>query len=94
MTLPSTVVDKRVRRREAAELAHALALSTQQARDISDISPHSLSSENADRTQDSKELELRIVGMDPPTATASDEVAFFSSRNVDGECVASERAIH
>ncbi|OWZ55372.1 hypothetical protein C345_00528 [Cryptococcus neoformans A2-102-5] len=50
------------RRREAAELARALQLSTQQAQTISKTSPHSLSSSSTSgATQESKEMELRPV---------------------------------
>ncbi|WWD20634.1 hypothetical protein CI109_105110 [Kwoniella shandongensis] len=52
------------RRREAAELARVLELSTQEARTISHLSPHYLSSSSEDKssgaaTQDSKDMELR-----------------------------------
>jgi hypothetical protein len=80
------------RRREAAELARVLALSTQQTRDIAEISPHSLSSEHAGETQDSREMELKM--MHPrnrtPTGLSEDEVALFSSRSGEGKSDAFE----
>ncbi|OCF58504.1 hypothetical protein L486_04537 [Kwoniella mangroviensis CBS 10435] len=63
------------RRREAAELAIALSLSTQEANRITDIpSPYrfSLSSGNTTQTQDSKEMELRPYL--PPDGVGSNDV--------------------
>jgi len=75
------------RRREAAELARVLALSTQQTRDIAEISPHSLSSGHAAATQDSREMELKML--EPrdhfSTGLTEDEVALFSSRSNEGK---------
>ena len=75
------------RRREAAELARVLALSTQQTRDIADISPHSLSSGHAGATQDSRDMELKRMQPNTHVATglSDDEVALFSSRSVEGK---------
>ncbi|ORY29637.1 hypothetical protein BCR39DRAFT_165171 [Naematelia encephala] len=47
------------RRREAAELARVLLLSTQEATTAARISPHTLSSSDKHATQDSKDMELR-----------------------------------
>jgi hypothetical protein len=64
-----------------------LALSTQQTRDIAEISPHSLSSGQAAATQDSREMELKML--EPrdhfSTELTEDEVALFSSRSNEGE---------
>ncbi len=66
------------RRREAAELARALLLSTQEATLVSNLSPHTLSSSKSG-TQDSKEMELRAYEVgggvpvgSPPTVRPRD----------------------
>lgn len=48
------------RRREAAELARALQLSTQEAKTVSNLSPHTISSSKSN-SQDSREMELKTV---------------------------------
>lgn len=76
----------RYRRREAAELARVLEISTQEAVVVSHLSPHTLSSSGSKETsQDSRELELRMMQgtvrpgdvMGPPPST--DDLGSFSS---------------
>ncbi|XAO22167.1 hypothetical protein I312_100933 [Cryptococcus bacillisporus CA1280] len=71
------------RRREAAELARALQLSTQQAQTISKASPQFFSSsDTSGATQESKEMELRPVN---PTEDSATQEVFSLRPDMSGE---------
>ncbi|KIR79410.1 hypothetical protein I306_03529 [Cryptococcus gattii EJB2] len=71
------------RRREAAELARALQLSTQQAQTISKASPQFFSSsDTSGATQESKEMELRPVN---PTEDSATQQVFPLRPDMSGE---------
>ena len=72
------------RRREAAELARVLQLSTQEAITVSHLSPHTLSSNSRGTTQDSKDMELRAVHQQPRWADQGGQPpAVRTLQNVD-----------
>ncbi|WVQ70575.1 hypothetical protein IAR50_000094 [Cryptococcus sp. DSM 104548] len=68
------------RRREAADLARALELSTQQARVFANTSPHFLSSSDH-ATQDSREMELRPV--EPAAVQSSTGLAGMEAQTIE-----------
>lgn len=86
MAIPPAQFDQSsilIRRREAAELARALQLSTQQAQTISKASPQFFSSsDTSGATQESKEMELRPVN---PTEDSATQEVFPLRPDMSGE---------